>query len=69
MNNRLIKQVFLPVWRNCKAKAITRREVILELDKIVERGSPIHANKALAILRKAFNFAIQRDLVEVNTYR
>lgn len=33
------------------------------LDEIVERGAPIQANRTLALLRKMFNFAVQRDIL------
>lgn len=65
-DKRILEREFLPDWSHVKAKLVTRRDVIYRLDSIVERGSPILANKALAVLRKAFNFAIQRDIIEVN---
>ncbi|MEA3467293.1 MAG: tyrosine-type recombinase/integrase [Thermodesulfobacteriota bacterium] len=36
------------------------------LDKIVDRGAPIAANRTLALIRKIYNFGIERDLVEYN---
>lgn len=65
-DERILKREFVPAWGNCKARLISRREVIATLDKIVGRGSPILANKALAVLRKTFNFGIQRDILELN---
>ena len=38
--------------------------MILLLDGIVERGSPIQANRTLAVVRKMFNFAISRDIID-----
>jgi integrase len=38
--------------------------VISLLDEIVDRGSPIQANRTLAVIRKMFNFAISRDIVD-----
>lgn len=55
-----------PVWGKRKAKDITRRDVITLLDKIVERGAPIQANRTLAVIRKMFNFAISRDIVDTS---
>lgn len=65
-DKRVLKREFLPVWKYEKANKITRRDVRLILDRIVDRGSPIQANRALAIVRKTFNFAIQRDIIEIN---
>lgn len=56
----------LPVWRDITAKKLKRRDVIDILDTIVDRGSPGHATRVLCLIRKIFNFAISRDLLEVN---
>lgn len=34
------------------------------LDAIKDRGAPVAANRALACIRKVFNFAIEREAVE-----
>jgi integrase len=36
------------------------------LDEIVQRGSGIMANRTLALIRKIFNFGVQRDIVDTN---
>lgn len=63
---RILKKDLLPTWKNIKANEIRRRDVLHVLDSVVERGAPVHANRVLALVRKLFNFAIQRDVVEVN---
>lgn len=55
-----------PIWGKRKAKDITRRDVILLLDKIKERGAPIAANRTLACIRRMFNFAMERDIIPVS---
>lgn len=55
----------LPVWGTRKARDITRRDVIALLDTVLERG-PIAANHTLAVIRKMFNFAIDRAILEVS---
>jgi integrase len=65
-DDRILKRELLPRWRRVKAKSITRRHVRRILDGIMERGSPIQANRTLALVRKIFNFGMQRDMVEVN---
>jgi integrase len=62
-DERMLRKDVLPVWGARKAKDITRRDVITLLDGISERGSPIQANRTLAVIRKMFNFAISRDIV------
>ena len=52
-----------PFWGKLKASDITRRDVILRLDTIKERGASIQANRVLACVRRMFNFAIERDIL------
>ena len=53
-------------WEQRRVQDITRRDVIDLLDEMVEAGKPIAANRALATLRKMFNWAAGRDIVEAN---
>lgn len=62
----ILNKDVLPHWSKRKAKDITRKDVVALLDRIVRRGAEIQANRTLAIIRKMFNFAISRDLVEVS---
>ena len=55
-----------PQWGNRKAHDISRREVILLLDRVKDRGAPVQANRVLSCIRKMFNFAIERDLISAN---
>ena len=55
-----------PYWGKLKANEITRRDVVLLLDRIKERGAPIAANRTLACVRRMFNFGIERDIVNTN---
>jgi integrase len=63
-DQRILDKDIRPIWGKCKAKDITRRDVIQLLDKIKERGAPIIANRTLACIRRMFNFAIERDLIQ-----
>ncbi len=65
-DERKINVELLPKWAKRKAADIKRRDVIALLDGIVDRGSPIAANRTLALIRKIYNFGISRDLVELN---
>ncbi|WP_334130209.1 tyrosine-type recombinase/integrase [Sneathiella sp.] len=56
----------LPEWRNRDLTTIKRSDVIWLLDRIEARGSPISANRMLALLRKMYNWAISKDLVDEN---
>jgi integrase len=63
---RILEKDVVPKWRNRKAKDIKRRDIIVLLDKIVERGAPIMANRTLGVLSRMFNFGIRRAILESN---
>jgi len=56
----------LPRFGKRRPKEISRRDIIAMLDAIVARGAPIQANRTLEIVRKVFNWAIGRDLLDTN---
>lgn len=63
-DERIINRELVPRWGTTRADKITRRQVIALLDEIVARGSPIMANRTLALVRKIFNWAVERDIIE-----
>lgn len=60
----ILQKDILPAWGRRKAKDITRRDVVILLDSVVERGASVQANRTLAVIRKMFNFAAGRDIVQ-----
>jgi integrase len=60
---RLLRQHVLPRWRGRMVHEITRRDVLDILDRVVDGGAPIAANRALAAVRKFFNWCIARDII------
>ena len=46
-----------------KARDLTKRQLTALLDEIVDRGSPIAANRVYALLKQLFEFAAARDLI------
>jgi integrase len=63
---RILEKDVIPAFGRRKAKDIKRRDIVLLLDKIVERGAPIQANRALAVIRKMFNFAVTRSILDAS---
>jgi integrase len=53
-------------WEGRRIQDITRRDVIELLDGIADRGMPIMANRVLAVLRKLFGWAVERDIITAN---
>lgn len=66
-DERMLRRDVIPLWGHHKAGAISRGDVVALLDDIVSRGSPIAANRTLAVVRKLFNFALSRDIKGVTS--
>ncbi len=66
VDERAFERDLLPRFRHRRANSISRKEVIRLLDDIVDRGAPIQANRTLEILRKMYNWAISRDILDAN---
>lgn len=60
---RLLRQHALPRWRGRVVREITRRDVLDVLDRVVDGGAPIAANRVLAAVRKFFNWCVARDII------
>ena len=60
---RLFDREVIPRWGERRAHDITRRDVVELLDRIVDRGSPITANRLLAHLKTLFGWAKARDVI------
>src|SRR5262245_33905878 len=60
---RLLRQHVLPRWHGRLVHEITRRDVLDILDRVVDGGAPIAANRVLAAARKFFNWCVARDIL------
>jgi site-specific recombinase XerD len=45
---------------------VTRRDVLDVLDRIVDAGAPVVANRVLAAVRRLFSWAIGRDIIAIS---
>ena len=61
---RILNTDVLPLWANRDARTITPREVIELLDKVVDRGSPVMANRISDVLSQLFKYGIHRAVVD-----
>jgi len=64
-DQRILYKDVVPVWGGYKVKDITRRDVVSLVDVVAQRGAGIAANRTLAVVRRMFNFAIERGLLDV----
>src|SRR3954451_3670569 len=60
---RIFRKHVVPAWGRRQAQDITRRDVIEHLDKLVDAGKPVLANRTLAHVRKFFNWCIDRSII------
>lgn len=63
---RLFRLYVVPRWRGRMIHEITRRDVLDLLDRVVDSGKPIQANRVFSALRKMFNFCVGRDIITVS---
>lgn len=65
-DQRILYKDVVPAWGRKKAQDIERRDIVLLLDRIMERGAPIQANRTLSTIRKMFNFARSRGILDTS---
>ncbi len=65
-DERILKKDFLPTWRTRKLNQIKRREIRGLIDSIAKRGTGIIGNRSLTLIKTVFNFAVDKDLLEVS---
>jgi integrase len=62
-DEQILNRDIIPLWGEMKAAEITKRDVIHLLEKIVDRGAPAMANNTFQIIRKMFNYAVEKDIL------
>lgn len=65
-DKRQLKKDVKPAWGDRKATSITRHDVVELLDAVVARGSPVAANRLLAVIRKMFKWVVKRGVLHAN---
>jgi len=63
---RLLDLHVLPHCRTRLMRDITRRDVLDLLDRVVDEGKPIAANRTFSAVRKMFNWAVARDIINTS---
>ena len=63
---RLLTKADLAPWQDRDLRSITRQEILAVLDRMVERGAPIQANRLVAALRRFFGWAVERGLLDAS---
>lgn len=63
---RILRREVVPVWGDRNIGEIGRRDAIEVIDAVLDRGSPIAANRLRAHLSSLFGWAKSRGIIEVN---
>ena len=63
-DERIINKDLVSKWGKRKVADIARRDVIELLDEITDRGSPIMANRTLAVVRRPFGWCVERGVID-----
>jgi integrase len=63
---RILDRDILPAWGNHPIAELRKRDVIELVDGIADRGSPIMANRTLAMIKRLLTWAAGRDIVDAN---
>jgi integrase len=63
---RLLTKADLASWQDRDLRSITRQEILGVLDRMVERGAPIQANRLVAALRRFLGWAVERGLLDAS---
>ncbi len=65
-SERVLNKEVVGRWKGRRLSSITRAEVHELLNSVVDRGSPIMANRLLAVFRKMCGWAVERGLIETS---
>jgi integrase len=63
---RLFRLHVLPRWHGRMIHSLNRRDVIDVIDRVVDAGAPIAANRTLTVVKTLFNWCIARDIITVS---
>jgi integrase len=63
---RVLNVEVLPAWKARSVQELTRRDVRALVAPIVDRGSPIMANRVLAVVRRMLSYGIRNDWLDAN---
>jgi integrase len=59
-DERLLRRDVLPTLGDLRIDAVTRRDIVVMLDAIRDRGAAALANRVIAVTRRMFAFAVER---------
>lgn len=67
-DERLLCHDVLPAIGDLRIDTVARRDIVLMLDAIRDRGAVVVANRVLAVTRRLFAFALERGVIETSPF-
>jgi integrase len=67
-DERLLRHDVLPAIGDLRIDTVARRDIVLMLDAIRDRGADVVANRVLAVTRRMFAFAVERGVIEISPF-
>ena len=65
-DDRILRAEVLPLWQHRPLRDIRRRDIRELVEAVADRGAGVMANRVLALVRKMFNFAVEREWIEAS---
>lgn len=65
-DKRILEKEFVPLWERRLARDVRRHDIMSAAEDIKKRGAPIMANRSLSVLKRLYNFGLDRELIEIN---
>src|SRR5919106_978849 len=67
-HEQMLRRDVVRCWADRSVASITRRDVLDLIDEVVDRGSPVTANRLLSWVKTLFSWAVERGVVEAMGY-
>jgi integrase len=65
-HEQMLRRDVVRCWADRSVASITRRDVLDLIDEVVDRGSPVTANRLLSWVKTLFSWAVERGVVDAN---
>ena len=65
-DHRILTKDILPAIGKLKIRDVKKRDLLRVINKVIDRGSSVMANRVLACMNKLFNYALEHGVLEVS---
>src|SRR5699024_10465111 len=65
-DQRMLGHDVTPFIGKLRLDEVHRRDIVALIDRVRDRGAYTHANRVYAVVRKMFNFAVERGVIDLS---